>query len=556
MNSVDVLIVGAGPTGLMMALLLQRQNVSFRLIDPLEGPVKESRALGIQARTLELFKSLDLDRKVLSAGIKSEGMQLYLRGELKLEVDVSDMARPDTPYPYFFLLSQSKTERILIKELEDRGSRVERRTRLISFVQEAHATAARIETPLGDEVVKAKYIVGCDGAHSAVRHQLGLEFHGEAYRNEFIMSDAHVKGALPQNQLCVFLDPGRIGVSFPTMRNGLSRILTVRRSPAVPEGEATTAASTTLEEVQSNFNEASHKSITLSHPDWVTKYFVHHRSVDQMSLGRAFLAGDAAHIHSPVGAQGMNTGLQDAANLAWKLGAVLRDEAPEALLDTYHSERWPVGQKLLKFTDRLFTVVNTTQPFFLGVRDFLLPLVTRSLMKHPAGKRWIFRFISQLAIHYHPSEAVTERVSPNADDRFRKTLRAGSRAPNARLDEKTEIFDLIKGYGFKLLVLRREALTEKEFKRLTKIWSQAKRFPKFSLEQIWITQEPSACPKVWRATTSEVFDRFGVKNEGVFLIRPDGYIGFRADQIEHAFKRLRVDAPVKESMQFSRKAYP
>ncbi|RYG62073.1 monooxygenase, partial [bacterium] len=421
MNSVDVLIVGAGPTGLMTALLLQRQNISFRLIDALDGPVKESRALGIQARTLELFRSLDLDRKILDAGIKSEGMQLYLRGELKLDVDVSDMARPDTPYPYFFLLSQSKTERILIKELEGRGVRIERQTRLVSFVQETHATAARLESPTGVELIKSKYIIGCDGAHSCVRHQLGLEFKGEAYQNEFLMSDAHVDWSLPQNKLCVFLDPGRIGVYFPTMRNGLSRVLTVRRTQAVPEGDATSASATTLEEVQTNFNESTHQNARLAEPEWVTRYSVHHRSVDQMSLGRAFLAGDAAHIHSPVGAQGMNTGLQDAANLAWKISAVLRGEAPEALLDTYHSERWPVGQKLLKFTDRIFTAVNATHPLFLGVRDFLLPIVTRSLMKHPAGKRWIFRFISQLAIHYHPSEAVTERVSPNADDRFRKT---------------------------------------------------------------------------------------------------------------------------------------
>jgi 2-polyprenyl-6-methoxyphenol hydroxylase-like FAD-dependent oxidoreductase len=556
MNSVDVLIIGAGPAGLMAALLLQRQNVSFRIVDALEGPVNESRALGIQARTLELFRALDLDRKVLDAGIKSEGVQLYLRGQLKLEVDISDMARPDTPFPYFFLLSQAKTERILIKELEDRGVKIERRTRLLSFVQEAHATAARIETPLGVEVVRSKFIVGCDGAHSSVRHLLGLEFRGEAYRNEFLMSDAKMEGPIPQNKLCVFLDPGRIGVSFPSMRNGLSRVLTVRRTQAVSNDEATTGSPATLEEVQTNFNEASHLHTRLSDPEWVTRYYVHHRSVDQMSLGRVFLAGDAAHIHSPVGAQGMNTGLQDAANLAWKLGAVVRKEAPETLLDTYHTERWPIGQKLLKLTDRLFSAANTIHPFYLGLRDFLLPLATRALMKHPAGKRWIFRFISQLAIRYHPSAAVAERVSPNADDRFRKTLPAGARAPNARLDEKTEIFDLLKGYGFKLLVLRREALTEKEFKRLIKVWSEAKRYPKFPLEQIWITQEPSACPKIWRAQTSEVFERFGVKKEGVFLIRPDGYIGFRADQIEHAFKRLRVDAPVKESMQFSRKAFP
>lgn len=556
MNSVDVLVVGAGPTGLMMALLLQRQNVSFRLIDALSGPVKESRALGIQARTLELFRSLDLDRKILHAGIKSEGMQLYLRGQLKLNVDISDMARPDTPFPYFFLLSQSTTEKILIKELEASGGRIERETRLVSFVQEAHGTAVRVETPSGTEIVKARYIVGCDGAHSAVRHQLGLEFRGDSYQNEFVMSDAHVDWALPANKLCVFLDPGRVGVYFPTMRNGLSRVLAVRRSKPAPKTEATTEAVATLAEVESHFNEASHQNAKLSKPDWVTRYFVHHRSVDRMSLGRVFLAGDAAHIHSPVGAQGMNTGLQDAANLAWKIGAVVREEANAALLETYHSERWPIGQKLLKFTDRAFSAANTTQPVLVALRDFLLPIVTNRLMKHPSGKRWIFRFISQLAIHYHPSEAVAERVSPNADEAFRKTLRAGARVPNARIDEKTEIFDLLKGYGFKLLVLRREALTEKEFKRLTKIWNEAKRFPKFALEQIWITQEPSACPKIWRAKTSELFDRFGVKQEGVFLVRPDGYVGFRADQIEHAFKRLRVDAPVKESMQFSRKAYP
>lgn len=546
--AIDVLIVGAGPTGLLLANLLKRQNISVRLIDRAEKPVTESRALGIQAKTLEIFRSLGLERKFLDAGVKTKGVELYLRGEKRFSIDVSDMARPDTPYPFLFMLPQSKTEQILIKDLVRQGVSVERSTTLTALEERPGGLRAVIETTAGSEKIDARYVVGCDGAHSAVRKFMEIPFEGDRYDNEFIMADAHIEWPLDEDKLRVFLDPGRIGVYFPRQRSGFSRVLTVRRSPntRVPlKTETTTAMPATLEEVETNFGAAAHLDVKLKDPDWVTKYYVHHRSARKMRKGRVFLAGDAAHIHSPVGAQGMNTGLQDAANLAWKLATVLngtvREEIRETLLDTYHSERWPIGQKLIRFTDRLFSFAETANPLVLGLRDFFLPIVTKALMRYPTGKRYLFRFISQLAIHYHPSAAVYERLSPTASATFRRTLPTGSRAPNARINEKLEVFDLIKGYKFHLLVLSRKRLSQPEIDKIKKVWTQSKRYPKVPLDQHWITLGNASAPSTIKAATKEIFERFGVTDSGIFLIRPDGYIGYRADTLEQAFKRLRVE---------------
>ena len=546
---IDVLVVGAGPTGLTLATLLRRSGLSVRIIDKNDEPAKESRAIGIQARTLELFQSIDLEKPFLEQGMIAAGVDLFLKGQERLSVDLSDMARPDTPYPFMFLLSQAKTERILLEDLKKQGLEVDRQTNLIGFTQDSSGVQAKLLLADGrQEEVSAQYIVGCDGAHSSVRRALGLAFKGEAYASEFILADAHVDWPLAQNKLMIFMNPGSFGAYFPQREfhkgQSISRVLSVRRyktRTAAPDTSATTAFPATLEEIQTGFQQASMQEVALSEPEWITKYHVHHRSVAQTRVGRAFLAGDASHIHSPVGAQGMNTGIQDAANLAWKLASVIAGTSPEPLLDTYHSERWPIGQRLLKYTDRMFTLAMTTNPILTGVRDFIFPIVAKLLMKYPAGKRAIFRFVSQLSIHYDKSSAARERTMPSASESFKKTLPTGARAPNAQINDQLELFDLVKGYKFHLLILSRSTISGDRREKLRRLWATSKRYPKMEIEQHWISSLPSNHPDVIHCRDEEIFTRFGVTQQGVFLIRPDGYVGFRADDLEKAFSRQNLD---------------
>lgn len=521
----DVLIIGAGPTGLLLAHLLRKQGISFRIVESNAKPGQESRALGIQARTLELMRNLGLVDEFLKSGIVSPGTFAFLKGKKRAELNFNEMPFPDTPYRFLFFAPQTETERILLEALKKQNVEVERQTTLLGFKQnETHVEAQVQKEGYSPEIIKAKYIVGCDGSHSRVRKQLGLEFKGDAYTAEFIMADAEVEWDLPYDRVCVFFETGTIGVFFPLKDKKLSRVLTTRLytpKENAPDTSETTSFPATLEEVEENMRKATHQNLKLKNPQWVTKYHVHHRSVDQVKVGRAFLAGDASHIHSPVGAQGMNTGLQDVANLAWKLNLVLKGQAPESILETYHSERWPIGQKLLNFTDRLFILAISRNFFFVNFRNFIFPIATRVLMNFENGRKMMFRFISQLGIRYHESE-VAKQNSSSKDS----SLPAGKRAPNATVKPGSELFDLLIGYRFHLLIVSRKPLSKPECDGLRTVWKKEANFPKLSFEEHWLVDGN---------TNEEVFERYGIKDQAVFVIRPDGYIGYRSDRFENAF---------------------
>lgn len=504
---IDVLIAGAGPTGLMLANILGRIGFSYRIIDQNSGPAKESRAIGIQARSLELFEKLGFVEEFLKNGMRAEGARLYLHGEKKLEMNVGDMARADTKYPFIFFHSQSDTEKILAKGVHD----IERETRLIGFTDKGEYVDCEILDPEGKiERQQARYLCGCDGSHSLVRKFLGLPFKGDSYASEFLMADAKVDWAEDHDKVHVFLETGRIAVFFPIMNSERSRVLTITQvdKELLPDTEETTTYEASLSELEEQFMKTGQVKIKLSEPNWVTRYHVHHRRVDRMRIGNIFLLGDAAHIHSPVGAQGMNTGLQDANNLAWKLkAAMVNPVLKEEILESYQFERHPIAKRLINFTDRIFSAAVSQDKVFLKIRNLLLPIVGKTLMSFPAGKRFMFRFVSQLNIRYRPS-LVTR---PDA----LKLLEAGSRAPNIKLNNGLWLHDLLKGYEFEALAFKEIGFSNEEENSI-----------KQNMADLGITHV-----HFFDGKHEELFRWFHVEDHGLFLIRPDGYIGYCSNDL-------------------------
>ncbi len=439
----DVLVVGAGPTGLSLAAQLSSFGIAPRVVDRGRDRVRESRALAIQPRTLEVLAGLGIAGEVVERGNPAVQLRIHARGRERI-VQLFDLGLDDTAYPYLLFLSQAETERILEQHLAAAGVTVERGTELIDLSDNSDGVAATLRHSDGtDEVIHAGYVVGCDGAHSTVRRAAGIEFEGSAYPQTFVLADLEADGLEP-GAAHVFLSRNGMLFFFPLGAPATWRMLAMRPR----SDEAGTEASVTLEEVQSLADAYTEAQVRLADPVWMTNFRLHHRGATRYRTGRVFLAGDAAHIHSPAGGQGMNTGIQDATNIGWKLASTVRGLGDPMLLDTYEPERAPIGRAVLRFTDRAFTIATSTNPIVRLGRTRLAPAIIPLALKASAGRAYLFRTVSQLAIRYRRSPLSLEgpagpRRGPRAGDRLpdapilhdglRSTLHAAIAAPGWHL---------------------------------------------------------------------------------------------------------------------------
>lgn len=392
----DVLIVGAGPTGLALALWLSSQGVGVRIIDKDDGPGETSRAMAVQARTLELYRQLDLADAVVVAGHKNPALNLWARGERRARLALADAGAGVTPYPFILIYPQDRHERLLVERLAALGVTVERRTELLGFEDDGKHVAARLRLADGSEQsCAARYLAGCDGARSAVRHGLGMDFEGGTYRHVFYVADVELTGLELPDEAHIAFDRGDflLALSYGAGRHRL--IGTVR-------DERTDRAETL------GFDDVGHDALdslglTVSRVNWFSTYRVHHRVADAFQRGRVFLLGDAAHIHSPAGGQGMNTGILDAINLAWKLAAVVKGQAAPALLDSYTLERRAFARTLVHTTDRIFTLATAGGSLADLVKTYLVPPVASVAYRNSGMREFIFRTVSQTTVHYRAS---------------------------------------------------------------------------------------------------------------------------------------------------------
>ena len=393
----DVLIVGAGPTGLVLALWLARLGVRVRIVDKTAESGTTSRALAVQGRTLELYSQMGLADAVVERGRKMIAANLWVTGKRVARAVFGDMGAGLSPFPYALIFPQDEHERLLINRLAEVGVEVERQTELLGFKDVTTRVLARLRKLNGaPEICEAAYIAGCDGAHSTVRESLDIGFPGGVYAHLFYVADVKADGLSLNGELHVALDKTDFLAVFPLKGEGHARLIGTVQEEAEHQQE-----NLSWDDVSKRV--VGWMSIDVKCVNWFSTYRVHHRVADHFRRERAFLLGDAAHIHSPVGGQGMNTGIGDAVNLAWKLAAVLHCRADPSLLDTYEPERISFAQRLVATTDRAFTGITSRGAIARLVRLDIVPLLVPSVFAFKTARRYMFRTVSQTAVNYRGS---------------------------------------------------------------------------------------------------------------------------------------------------------
>ncbi len=506
-----MLIVGAGPTGLVLALWLTRLGIRVRIIDKLAASGTTSRALAVQARTLEFYQQIGLAQAVLDRGYKVPALNLWVRSKQAARVPLENLGQGLTPFPFPIIFPQDQHEILLIETLRKDGVEVERPVELAGFEDTGAAIRATLRNGGKEETGTFAYLAGCDGARSRVREVLDTGFPGGTYDHLFYVADVESTGAPMNGELHVDLDDADFLAVFPLAESGRARLIGSVRDDAAQDHEHLR-----FEDVQGRA--MRNLRVDIKRVNWFSTYRVHHRVAQQFRKGRAFLLGDAAHIHSPVGGQGMNTGIGDAVNLAWKLAGALKEPLCAPLLDSYEPERIAFARRLVATTDRAFTAVISSSSLARLVRTRLIPALAPMLFRLAGIRRLVFRTVSQIEINY--------RDSPLSRGAAR-ALRGGDRLPwvssAARGDEfnfaaLTSMDWQMHVYGEASSALRTEA--------------ESRRIPLHVFA--WLSAMQQA----------------GLSRNAVYLIRPDGYValadaGGSAAAIGAYLDEMHIAGPAK-----------
>ncbi|HWE34930.1 MAG TPA: FAD-dependent monooxygenase [Isosphaeraceae bacterium] len=495
---VPVLIVGAGPTGLVLALWLTRLGVRVRIIDKAAGPGTTSRALAVQARTLEFYRQVGLADAAIAGGVKVANLNFWVKGTRAARVPLRHIGEGSSPYPFALVFPQDAHERLLIDRLETLGVRVERRTELLRFERRDGGVRATLRREGGpEEACDAAYLAGCDGASSTVRERLAVGFPGGTYTGLFYVADVEATGPATDDELHADLEEADFLLVFPLKGEGRLRLVgVVRDVPGREHGDLT------FDDVKGKA--IGHLKLDIQGVNWFSTYRVHHRVAHHFRMGRAFLLGDAAHVHSPVGGQGMNTGIGDAVNLAWKLAAVLNGGAADDLLDTYEPERIAFARRLVATTDRAFTMVTARGFLARFVRTRLVPRLVPSLFRLPPLRRFLFETLSQVGVHYRHS-----RLSEGAAG----AVRGGDRLPWVETAPGRDNFAPLASIAWQAHVYGEAPV---------------------GLEEACAGRGLPLHVFPWQPSMR----RAGLRRGALYLVRPDGYVAMADPQADPA--RLRA----------------
>jgi 2-polyprenyl-6-methoxyphenol hydroxylase-like FAD-dependent oxidoreductase len=503
-DQLSVLIVGAGPTGLTAAVELSRLGVSMRIIDKAPERSTTSRALGIQARTVELLRDRGVGEEMLRLGNRAGATALYGRGRRLAAIELH---RIPSRYNYILLLAQSETERLLTEQLERQGVKVERRVELVSFAQgRSEEDGVQVLLRGGDgmqEVLDACYLIAADGSHSVARKALGLPFEGKALAQNYALADLHINGAVRQDQLSIFLARNGFLAVFPM---GNERFRLMATDPDYGAGEP---GDPTLADLQRLYDRVSHIPARLDQLNWGSRFRINSRRMSTLRAGRVFFGGDAAHVHSPAGGQGMNAGIQDMINLSWKLAMVIKRQARPELLNTYETDRIPVIRKLVYMTERATRVFNSTNPVVHQMLTRMVPIALGT----SAVQDKVAPMLGQVAAGYRGS-AIAARGGRIG------RLHAGDRIPDldvrvAGVPELTRLYEHLDLGRLSLLVVGGDPA------------GVVQRFEPW-LEHVAIRHVSLATSQnAVRGADADVAEELSAA-PGLVLVRPDGYVAAAA----------------------------
>ncbi len=508
------LIVGAGPVGLTLACELTRHGVRPRIIERAPERSQNSKALAIFPRTLEMLETMGVVDHFLAAGQRLQGLSLHHRAEQIAQIELTSVA---SPFPFALALPQADTERFLAEELSRRGIEIERGVELTGLTQNSEQVRAVLRHPdAREETVETPWLIGCDGAHSTTRHLLAMDFEGAPYKESFVLADVTITSPLPRDHGHIFLgDDGLLGI-LPFAQDRWRIVANI-----APESREQTLPELTLEDVQALLDQRVGLDYRASDPVWLSRFHIAHRKVREFRQLRVFLAGDAAHIHSPAGGQGMNTGMQDAFNLAWKLALVVRGICAPPLLASYHEERAPVAAQVLNLTDRITRMATMRNSVAQSVRDFLLPMVSGiDFVSERVADR-----LSELAVNYRESALVENHGVAK--------LRAGDRAPDAELrddeNQARRIFELLRAPRHVLLIFLGTSGSTAQAEQIGKVLSA---FPAEVVDSYRLSRGHTGLPAELRDLSGLAHAAYGLTSGGIILVRPDGYIGYRSAHFE------------------------
>jgi 2-polyprenyl-6-methoxyphenol hydroxylase-like FAD-dependent oxidoreductase len=517
--STDVLIVGAGPTGLMLANQLGRRGIRVTIIDRHSGPAQQSRAMAVHARTLEIYEKLGIADRALELGRRGNASNMWSQGKLQARIPFGDIGHGLSAFPYVLMLGQDDNERILGDHLRLWNIQIRWNTELVALTQAPTHVSATIKEPDGrTATIKAAYVAGCDGARSSVREMNGIAFPGAPYEHVFFVADTEVTGSMVPDDVNVYLWRNGFHLYFP-MR-GADRWRIIGILPKHLQGKQELTFDDVIPSLRRESGELSFKSCS-----WFSTYRIHHRCTERFRNGRCFLLGDAAHIHSPMGGQGMNTGLQDAHNLAWKLALVISERADPALLDSYEAERGPVAHRLLETTDRAFRIL-VSDNWLAGIfRTRIVTTVAALAMTRQRARRLAFMTLSQIGISYRQSP-----LAQTLDGLDAKGPKAGDRFPWLRLrfrkdEPREDLFQRLDDRHFSLLVIGQPlpptgSLPSEDWLQLHVVTSDPENERELALASI--------------------------TGPAYYLIRPDGHIALAGRTVDaaavgHWFSRSGID---------------
>lgn len=516
-----ILICGAGPTGLMMALCLTRLGITCRIIDKLTAATTQSRALGIHARSLEIFDSLELIDDFIEQGLMVDKIAMFAD---KKQLAQLNYGMIESLFPYLLMLPQSATEAILAKHLSQAGVEVERGVELIDFNHHGDDVVVTLKTPQGSEKVETPYLIGCDGAHSRVRKGLNLNFAGSSVQEQWILADvvaSHQREEMAQ-QLVVFQDSHGVLVIFPLGDNHY-RLVSQRHANVDKNKEVT------LGEFETMIDAMIPWQFTIEESSWISAFTINYRRSNEIMKKRVFLCGDAAHIHSPVGGQGMNTGMQDAYNLAWKIAFVLKHEFKSELFESFAIERSAVAHDVLKETEMATKIATLRNPILRWFRNKFVNWVS-------SNKRiqslWA-QNVSEIGIRYPKTQLSRDLIKPSR----LPVVAVGKRMPDLVVaDDKQNSFHLHwlqRQYKFTcFLFITQSELLSGQMLSIQSLVHDSADWMQWAL----ITAENHNILAIENTRVlhggNKARDKLGIYTNSCIITRPDGVVSYRSDEID------------------------